>query len=70
MTIVMATVVVDRESHRRIVLGTGGRLLRDSGTAARLDSNRPSGGRFFLELTVAARPRVAEDPRFIAGLTS
>ncbi len=70
MTIVMATVVVDRESHRRIVVGTGGRLLRDSGTAARLDLERTFGGRFFLELTVAARPGWREDPRFIAALTS
>ena len=70
MTIVMATVVVDKESHRRIVLGTGGRLLRDSGTAARLDLEQTFGGRFFLELTVAARPGWREDPRFIASLTS
>jgi GTP-binding protein Era len=70
MTIVMATVVVDKESHRRIVLGTGGRLLRDSGMAARLDLEQTFGGRFFLELTVAARPGWREDPRFIATLTS
>ena len=70
MTIVMATVVVDRESHRRIVLGTGGRLLRDSGTAARLELEQTFGGRFFLELTVAARPGWREDPRFLASLTS
>jgi len=66
----MATVVVDRESHRRIVLGTGGRLLRDSGTAARLELEQTFGGRFFLELTVAARPGWREDPRFLASLTS
>jgi GTP-binding protein Era len=70
MTIVMATVVVDKEGHRRIVLGTGGRLLRDSGTAARLELEQTFGGRFFLELTVAARPGWREDPRFLAGLTS
>ncbi len=70
MTIVMATVVVDKESHRRIVLGTGGRLLRDSGTAARLELERTFGGRFFLDLTVAARPGWREDARFVAALTS
>ena len=66
----MATVVVDKDSHRKMVLGTGGRRLRDSGTAARLDLERTFGGRFFLDLTVAARPGWREDPRFIAGLTS
>ena len=70
LTVVMATVVVDKDSHRRMVLGTGGRRLRDSGTAARLDLERTFGGRFFLDLTVAARPGWREDPRFIAGLTS
>lgn len=70
MTIVMATVVVDKEGHRRIVLGTGGRLLRDSGTAARLELEQTFGGRFFLDLTVAARPGWREDARFVAALTS
>jgi GTP-binding protein Era len=70
LTVVMATVVVDKDSHRKMVLGTGGRRLRDSGTAARLDLERTFGGRFFLDLTVAARPGWREDPRFIAGLTS
>jgi GTP-binding protein Era len=70
MTVVMATVVVDKEGHRRIVLGAGGRLLRDSGTAARLELERTFGGRFFLDLTVAARPGWREDARFVAALTS
>lgn len=70
MTIVMATVVVDKEGHRRIVLGTGGRLLRDSGTAARRELEQTFGGRFFLDLTVAARPGWREDARFVAALTS
>ena len=70
MTVVMATVVVDKESHRRIVVGTGGRLLRDAGMAARLELERTFGGRFFLDLTVAARPGWREDARFVAALTS
>ena len=70
MTVVMATVVVDKEGHRRIVLGAGGRLLRDSGTAARLELEQTFGGRFFLDLTVAARPGWREDARFVAALTS
>lgn len=70
MTVVMATVVVEKEGHRRIVLGAGGRLLRDSGTAARLELERTFGGRFFLDLTVAARPGWREDARFVAALTS
>jgi len=70
MTVVMATIVVDKDGHRRIVLGAGGRLLRDAGTAARLELEQTFGGRFFLDLTVAARPGWREDARFVAALTS
>jgi len=70
LTVVMATVVVDKESHRRIVIGAGGRSLRDSGAAARHELEQTFGGRFFLDLTVAARPGWREDARFVASLTS
>ncbi len=70
LTVIAATIVVDKDSHRGIVLGRGGSMLRDCGTAARLDLERTFGRRFFLELHVAARPGWREDPRFLAGLTS
>ena len=70
LTVVKATVVVDRDGHKGIVLGAGGRLLKEAGTAARLDLERTLGGRFFLDLVVAARPGWREDPRFLATLTS
>lgn len=70
LTVVKATVVVDRDGHKGIVLGAGGRLLKEAGTAARLDLERSLGGRFFLDIVVAARPGWREDPRFLATLTS
>jgi GTP-binding protein Era len=70
LTVVLATVVVDKDNHRRIVLGAGGRLLRDAGMAARLELERTFGGRFFLDLNVAVRSGWREDPRFLASLTS
>ena len=70
LTVIKATVVVDRDSHKGIVLGAGGRLLREAGTAARLELERSLGGRFYLELLVAARPGWREDPRFLDTLTS
>jgi GTP-binding protein Era len=70
LTVVRATVVVDRDSHKGIVLGAGGRLLKEAGTAARLDLEQSFGGRFFLDLVVAARPGWREDPRFLSTLTS
>ena len=70
LTVVRATIVVDRDGHKGIVLGAGGRLLKEAGTAARLDLERTHGGRFFLDLVVAARPGWREDPRFLSTLTS
>ena len=70
LTVIKATVVVDRDSHKGIVLGAGGRLLREAGTAARLELEQALGGRFYLELLVAARPGWREDPRFLGTLTS
>lgn len=70
LTVIKATVVVDRDSHKGIVLGAGGSLLREAGTAARLELERSLGGRFYLELLVAARPGWREDPRFLDTLTS
>ena len=70
LTVIKATVVVDRDSHKGIVLGAGGRLLREAGTAARLELEQALGGRFYLELLVAARPGWREDPRFLDTLTS
>lgn len=70
LTVVRATIVVDRDGHKGIVLGAGGRLLKEAGTAARLDLERTLGGRFFLDLVVAARPGWREDARFLASLTS
>lgn len=70
LTVVRATVVVDRDGHKGIVLGAGGRLLKEAGTAARLELEKALGGKFFLDLVVAARPGWREDPRFLATLTS
>ncbi len=70
LTVVMATVVVDKDNHRKIVLGAGGRMIRESGTAARRELEETFGGRFFLDLNVKARPGWREDTSFLTTLTS
>lgn len=70
VTVVRATVVVDKDNHRKIVLGRRGALIKDAGTAARLDLERTFGGRFFLDLNVVVRPGWREDPAFLGLLTS
>lgn len=70
LTRVTATLVVDKENHKRIVIGLGGQLIRDAGTAARLEIEKTFGRRFFLDLHVVARPGWREDPRFLGTLSS
>jgi len=70
LTVVTATIVVDKENHKGIVLGAGGRLLKEAATEARLELEAAFGRRFYLDLNVAARPGWREDPRFLADLTS
>ncbi|MBK9090796.1 MAG: GTPase Era [Holophagales bacterium] len=70
LTLVTATLVVDKENHKRIVIGLGGQLIRDAGTAARLEIEKTFGKRFFLDLHVVARPGWREDPRFLGTLSS
>ena len=54
-------VVVDKEGHRRIVVGTGGRLLRDAGTAARLELELPPGMRDGVAVMTLERPLGADE---------
>ncbi|MBK8597143.1 MAG: GTPase Era [Holophagales bacterium] len=70
LTLVTATLVVDKENHKRIVIGLGGQLIRDAGTAARIEIEKTFGKRFFLDLHVVARPGWREDPRFLGTLSS
>lgn len=70
ITVIRAEVVVDRESHKKIVLGRGGRLIKECGVEARTELEATFGRRFYLELVVTARPGWREDPRFLSQLTS
>ncbi len=53
---IAATINVERESHKGIVIGRGGSMLKQIGSAARQEIERLLGGRVFLELHVKARP--------------
>jgi len=51
-----ATIYVERESQKGIVIGKNGALLREAGTLARRDIERLLGSPVFLKLWVKARP--------------
>jgi GTP-binding protein Era len=52
VTAVMATVYVERDSQKGIVIGKGGAVLRDIGAQARADAELILGTRVYLELRV------------------
>jgi len=61
-----ATVVVDRESHKGMLIGAGGRTLKEIGTAARLELEEILGSRVFIEITVKVDRDWTRDPRKLA----
>ncbi|MDH4093952.1 MAG: GTPase Era [Betaproteobacteria bacterium] len=63
-----ATLWVEREAHRPIVLGAGGARLKRIATDARRDMERMFGGKVFLQVWVKVRPRWSEDPRLMREL--
>jgi len=65
---IYATIYVEKEGQKGIVIGAGGQLLKKVGTAARQEMEALFGRKIFLELFVKVRPRWREDPRFLAEL--
>lgn len=53
---IRADVLVERESQKGIVIGKGGGLLKKVGTAARLELEKETGARVYLELFVKVEP--------------
>ena len=60
---VRATVFVEQESQKGILIGKGGAMLKQIGTAARRDLEAFFGIKVYLELTVQVRPRWRKDAR-------
>ena len=58
---VRAEVWVETESQKAIVIGRGGRMVREIGTAARRELERELGGQVFLDLRVRVRERWRRD---------
>jgi GTP-binding protein Era len=58
---IMATIVVDREAHKAIVIGAGGERLKRIGSEARRDLEPLLGAKVFLELWVKVRSGWADD---------
>lgn len=65
---IYADIVVDRDSQKGIVVGRGGTMIKEIGSAARARIEPLLGARIYLDLRVKARPGWREDQRFLAEL--
>lgn len=65
---IYATIVVERDSQKGIVIGKGGLLLKDVGTAARLDLERFLGKKVFLTLRVKVTKGWRDDDATLRNL--
>jgi GTPase len=57
LTKITADIIVQRETQKGIILGEGGKMIKQLGTLARKDIEEFIGGKVFLELFVKVRPK-------------
>ncbi len=67
-TDLLASILVDRENHKGIVVGRGGGRIKEIGTAARRDLEKFLGRRVYLELRVRTEPGWREDAAVLSRL--
>ncbi len=65
LTRIAATIFVERESQKGIVIGAGGSMLKKIGTQARQEMEAFFGRKIFLELHVKTKEKWREDPGFL-----
>ena len=55
LTEIEASVICEKDSHKGIIIGKGGQMLKKIGSAARRDIEELTGGKVFLKLFVKVR---------------
>jgi len=65
LTKISADIIVQRESQKAIILGEGGRMIKQLGTDARKDIEAFIGRKVFLELFVKVRPKWRDNEMFL-----
>jgi GTP-binding protein Era len=68
LTRVHATIYVDRDSQKGIVIGKNGAMLKEIGTRARLDAEKLLGVKVFLQLWVKVKKDWREDDRMLRNI--
>ena len=67
-TNIAATIHVEKEGHKQMVIGRMGCMIKDIGTKARLEMKNLIDGRIHLDLFVRVTEGWTRDPRKIAEL--
>jgi GTP-binding protein Era len=65
LTKIRADIIVQRESQKGIILGEGGKMIRQVGSEARKDIEAFIGRKVFLELFVKVRPKWRDTENFL-----
>jgi GTP-binding protein Era len=65
---IYATIVVERETQKPIIIGKRGEMIKTIGTEARVELESILGSRVFLDLHVAVHGSWREDERFLGEL--
>ena len=65
---VEATIYVERKSQKGIVIGKGGRMIRDIGQTAREELEKVLGTEMYLGLHVKVHPRWRDDPNVLRDM--
>jgi GTP-binding protein Era len=65
LTHISATIYVERDSQKGILIGAKGSMLKQVGSAARQEMESFFNAKIFLELFVKVKPRWRENPEFL-----
>ncbi|MDW7643513.1 MAG: GTPase Era [Desulfuromonadales bacterium] len=65
LVVIAAAILVEREPHKKIILGKGGEKIRAIGKAARVDIERMLGTRVYLELFVKVQKNWTESDKLL-----
>ena len=70
LTVIHCDIYVEKESQKKIIIGSQGQKLKKIGTEARLEIENLLGKKVFLELFVKVKPKWRDDPKFLDTLST